>query len=162
MFFFSSRRRHTRLQGDWSSDVCSSDLVPSGGTGRARTIDRVGGETEAVSWVPQSDDYHGICSDLSESKGRGRPIDFRAKGGLTFRYEDSNRQGLLRDHDLGESNEKDVETHRGIPQSVQRPERKPAGSHPLEYETGFSTRNIERRRKRNSARAHRDLTRNSI
>src|SRR5688500_20218761 len=27
MFFFSSRRRHTRLQGDWSSDVCSSDLT---------------------------------------------------------------------------------------------------------------------------------------
>src|SRR5574341_1321916 len=25
-FFFSSRRRHTRLVGDWSSDVCSSDL----------------------------------------------------------------------------------------------------------------------------------------
>src|SRR5688500_4793960 len=24
--FFSSGRRHTRLQGDWSSDVCSSDL----------------------------------------------------------------------------------------------------------------------------------------
>src|SRR5256885_9743008 len=24
-FFFSSRRRHPRLQGDWSSDVCSSD-----------------------------------------------------------------------------------------------------------------------------------------
>src|SRR5688500_20383538 len=27
LFFFSSRRRHTRLQGDWSSDVCSSDLI---------------------------------------------------------------------------------------------------------------------------------------
>src|SRR5256885_8526536 len=27
--FFSSRRRHTRLQGDWSSDVCSSDLSTS-------------------------------------------------------------------------------------------------------------------------------------
>src|ERR1039457_2209413 len=26
VFFFQSRRRHTRLQGDWSSDVCSSDL----------------------------------------------------------------------------------------------------------------------------------------
>src|SRR5256885_7016057 len=26
LLFFSSRRRHTRLQGDWSSDVCSSDL----------------------------------------------------------------------------------------------------------------------------------------
>ena len=25
-FFFSSRRRHTRLRRDWSSDVCSSDL----------------------------------------------------------------------------------------------------------------------------------------
>src|SRR6266480_1950529 len=29
-FFFSSRRRHTRLTCDWSSDVCSSDL-PLGG-----------------------------------------------------------------------------------------------------------------------------------
>src|SRR5256885_13135829 len=29
-FFFSSRRRHTRLQGDWSSDVCSSDLKEIG------------------------------------------------------------------------------------------------------------------------------------
>src|SRR5688500_19802412 len=29
IFFFSSRRRHTRLQGDWSSDVCSSDLDTS-------------------------------------------------------------------------------------------------------------------------------------
>src|ERR1039457_6264858 len=28
-FFFSSRRRHTRLQGDWSFDVCSSDLPRS-------------------------------------------------------------------------------------------------------------------------------------
>src|SRR5256885_2668890 len=31
-FFFSSRRRHTRLQGDWSSDVCSSDLPADDGT----------------------------------------------------------------------------------------------------------------------------------
>src|SRR6266571_5776736 len=27
LFFFSSRRRHTRLTCDWSSDVCSSDLA---------------------------------------------------------------------------------------------------------------------------------------
>ena len=27
MFFFSSRRQHTRCSRDWSSDVCSSDLV---------------------------------------------------------------------------------------------------------------------------------------
>src|SRR5437764_11820523 len=35
-FFFSSRRRHTRYIGDWSSDVCSSDLgggSPRGGRG---------------------------------------------------------------------------------------------------------------------------------
>src|SRR6267154_904182 len=32
-FFFSSRRRHTRWTGDWSSDVCSSDLASGqGGT----------------------------------------------------------------------------------------------------------------------------------
>src|SRR2546427_11097742 len=27
VFFFSSRRRHTRFDCDWSSDVCSSDLI---------------------------------------------------------------------------------------------------------------------------------------
>src|SRR5688572_33256257 len=32
LFFFSSRRRHTRFDCDWSSDVCSSDLG-----GRARS-----------------------------------------------------------------------------------------------------------------------------
>src|SRR6478752_4018994 len=31
VFFFSSRRRHTRCSRDWSSDVCSSDLGDIGG-----------------------------------------------------------------------------------------------------------------------------------
>src|SRR5689334_25047336 len=31
-FFFSSRRRHTRWNCDWSSDVCSSDLDRIGGS----------------------------------------------------------------------------------------------------------------------------------
>src|SRR5436305_14807357 len=30
LFFFSSRRRHTRCGRDWSSDVCSSDLLAQG------------------------------------------------------------------------------------------------------------------------------------
>src|SRR5260370_16392672 len=30
VFFFSSRRRHTRFKCDWSSDVCSSDLGAEG------------------------------------------------------------------------------------------------------------------------------------
>src|SRR5258707_3449356 len=33
VFFFSSRRRHTRYWRDWSSDVCSSDLYQKGNTG---------------------------------------------------------------------------------------------------------------------------------
>src|SRR2546422_3622705 len=31
-FFFSSRRRHTRCSRDWSSDVCSSDLLRPNGS----------------------------------------------------------------------------------------------------------------------------------
>src|SRR5437764_10250962 len=48
MFFFSSRRRHTRYIGDWSSDVCSSDLPslaasgPGGGAVRAEPVARSG------------------------------------------------------------------------------------------------------------------------
>src|SRR5256885_11974144 len=41
MFFFSSRRRHTRLQGDWSSDVCSSDLGGVGAAGGGDHVARV-------------------------------------------------------------------------------------------------------------------------
>src|SRR5438876_2683719 len=39
-FFFSSRRRHTKWTGDWSSDVCSSDLIITGHAGRFMRNDR--------------------------------------------------------------------------------------------------------------------------
>src|SRR5207248_6978992 len=42
VFFFSSRRRHTRSYGDWSSDVCSSDLVALGDQHVARGVDAKG------------------------------------------------------------------------------------------------------------------------
>src|SRR5437879_9630515 len=45
MFFFSSRRRHTRYIGDWSSDVCSSDLdltVGVGGSGSQLVVSNSG------------------------------------------------------------------------------------------------------------------------
>src|SRR5688500_19601178 len=52
MFFFSSRRRHTRLQGDWSSDVCSSDLSATGARSRydmrSRYQQRLPAAAEAV------------------------------------------------------------------------------------------------------------------
>src|SRR2546427_2600401 len=38
-FFFSSRRRHTRFDCDWSSDVCSSDLCSLLDDGRLGLID---------------------------------------------------------------------------------------------------------------------------
>src|SRR5690606_40818314 len=44
LFFFSSRRRHTRFSRDWSSDVCSSDLDLSV---RAAMNAGVGGSTRA-------------------------------------------------------------------------------------------------------------------
>src|SRR5215213_11138288 len=38
LFFFSIRRRHTRLVSDWSSDVCSSDLRRAVRAGQRRTV----------------------------------------------------------------------------------------------------------------------------
>src|SRR5688500_19143312 len=41
-FSFSRRGRHTRLQGDWSSDVCSSDLLEVWTNGTGSPADAVG------------------------------------------------------------------------------------------------------------------------
>src|SRR5689334_23394132 len=42
LFFFSSRRRHTRCNCDWSSDVCSSDLHPFPPASGNEDIGRIG------------------------------------------------------------------------------------------------------------------------
>src|SRR5215203_3516218 len=52
-FFFSSRRRHTRYWRDWSSDVCSSDLI----NGRNRLackirVDQLGKKVITVAPLP--------------------------------------------------------------------------------------------------------------
>src|SRR6266487_2911385 len=44
LFLFSSRRRHTRWTGDWSSDVCSSDLAQRQG--------RLDEELRKLLWTP--------------------------------------------------------------------------------------------------------------
>src|SRR2546429_6549906 len=88
MFFFSSRRRHTRCSRDWSSDVCSSDLtliaMPSasrrrlnrGATGRSEAqlsqhrVDsgrNCGGRSEEHTSELQSR-LHLVCRLLLEKK----------------------------------------------------------------------------------------------
>src|SRR5438046_8308263 len=48
IFFFSSRRRHTRLVSDWSSDVCSSDLTWGLPSAHERLIKRYCDEIRAL------------------------------------------------------------------------------------------------------------------
>src|SRR5205807_6381054 len=52
-FFFSSRRRHTRLQGDWSSDVCSSDLLICGDLDALTWPGRTAGLLDALPALPR-------------------------------------------------------------------------------------------------------------
>src|SRR5690606_40562173 len=53
LFFFSSRRRHTRFSRDWSSDVCSSDLsTPPGSTRPAPSTPAVVLPAPAAMGVP--------------------------------------------------------------------------------------------------------------
>src|SRR5690625_842625 len=52
MFFFSSRRRHTRWPRDWSSDVCSSDLVTAESESSAGTKRATGTKRAAETKTP--------------------------------------------------------------------------------------------------------------
>src|SRR5690348_18494820 len=68
LFLFSSRRRHTRWTGDWSSDVCSSDL---GGGGRLEVARRVQAEQpeEPLQVLGQ------LLVGQREGGGEGTPVD---------------------------------------------------------------------------------------
>src|SRR5205807_7163174 len=72
-FFFSSRRRHTRLQGDWSSDVCSSDLTLAD-----ETIDRVAGKLATDEIRDVSLFAYGVarmvCLEAGRRQGRVVPL----------------------------------------------------------------------------------------
>src|ERR1022692_1215615 len=56
-FFFSSRRRHTRLQGDWSSDVCSSDLSK-----------HISGIAGSIPWVVGVVVSHGLVNEVDSEE----------------------------------------------------------------------------------------------
>src|SRR5207237_3714776 len=61
LFFFSSRRRHTRFKCDWSSDVCSSDLC------RRRRV--------------RSSTYHVASSSAAELRVGRRQLQTRCRPG---------------------------------------------------------------------------------
>src|SRR5437764_9067907 len=65
-FFFSSRRRHTRYIGDWSSDVCSSDLgIGTIGLSLARAALTVWGidvSEESVACALENAELNGITN----------------------------------------------------------------------------------------------------
>src|SRR4051794_41236681 len=67
IFFFSSRRRHRRWTGDWSSDVCSSDLSgppPDTLVGVGESVGRVGLEGQVIEV--------GIVQGVGRRAGRTR------------------------------------------------------------------------------------------
>src|SRR5207237_8933290 len=92
-FFFSSRRRHTRFKCDWSSDVCSSDLVAAklkdktaivmftnseNGLAIAKPIvhDAIGGQQLAFTWI-KYDSYDSVAMRFARAvrlKGASQAI----------------------------------------------------------------------------------------
>src|SRR5438046_1844457 len=69
-FFFSSRRRHTRLVSDWSSDVCSSDLMYEQNFQKMRSRARTPTDDSSVNdWLSDLQDtvqtvYAGVKASL--------------------------------------------------------------------------------------------------
>src|SRR2546421_9674157 len=86
LFFFSSRRRHTRSDRDWSSDVCSSDLESIGifgELGYRRGIARLLEEFACAAVVDGKQEralrLAGAAAALREALGARLPPDERPK-----------------------------------------------------------------------------------
>src|SRR5205814_7613720 len=82
LFFFSSRRRHTRCLSDWSSDVCSSDLialyVPASGEpafivptiNAEHARENPGGVSNVIAWPDEEGWQSRMASLLERAKLR--------------------------------------------------------------------------------------------
>src|SRR6266568_7316089 len=68
-FFFSSRRRHTRWNCDWSSDVCSSDLAPGDPAGGEHDEAGDGGQDEAEAGAHEQRLPAGPAEQQAEQAG---------------------------------------------------------------------------------------------
>src|SRR5207237_4469857 len=90
VFFFSSRRRHTRFKCDWSSDVCSSDLDYDLEELEKATPRDVDGILVTQGFRDLVDDARGILTELiaappAERRGSGKEIgraSCRERGGV--------------------------------------------------------------------------------
>src|SRR5688500_1572297 len=85
MYFFSSRRRHTSLQGDWSSDVCSSDLGAGVDSG---TFDYI---TEVITGKAKSSRGDYTSSEDDNVLGQGVSGDQYALGYMCRAYYHENK-----------------------------------------------------------------------
>src|SRR5688500_20289943 len=96
VFFFSSRRRHTRLQGDWSSDVCSSDLGPT----RARFAQ----STTLQPGLVRGTCRPGINARLSRSEERrvGKSVDLGGSRDIKKKKEIAKRRNEYTQHKYNE------------------------------------------------------------
>src|SRR5256886_14211349 len=75
-FFFSSRRRHTRFDCDWSSDVCSSDLVDDG---RAMVTELLGLPDLVARPLQVESQIRGLAQRYAEARNAlylGRGVNF--------------------------------------------------------------------------------------
>src|SRR2546429_252125 len=108
-FFFSSRRRHTRCSRDWSSDVCSSDLIsgfgvcqPGSGrrgyglsTGTEHRENAGGGERFAREGPKR-------CGDAASAFGL-----LRREGRATRQSRDLREEGYFHGGELSEARRRD-------------------------------------------------------
>src|SRR5882762_7782360 len=67
LFFFSSRRRHTRFKCDWSSDVCSSDLLEIRAVDSGRQLQS---DLERLKVSASSESPEARAKTLSERKSK--------------------------------------------------------------------------------------------
>src|SRR5205809_6603073 len=70
VFFFSSRRRHTRCSRDWSSDVCSSDLRTTRHDAIRRWVESRGGWPATVKSTRSRGDGAGLLRSEERRVGK--------------------------------------------------------------------------------------------
>src|SRR5262245_64242280 len=76
VFFFSSRRRHTRCLSDWSSDVCSSDLTFTDVNAFIGELDKRGELARITEPVDPYLEVAAVIDRVSKSPGGGPALLF--------------------------------------------------------------------------------------